>query len=462
VILSPIFQRFYKMRIKSFYLLIFLFFFAGKWVFSQNETAKSNNIIQAIKGKLIQSPEYISQLAKLNTDWQILHSKIINPFDEWLTQQNFSFRKSTSTVYYPFGGPDFLFAQTIYPKSEKYILAGLENIGTIPNLDITNANDWINYLKQLNQALRYLHKAGYFVTKQMTEDFKQSDLDGVVHLFLLFLAQLDNQIEQIEFLCLTTEGNLAKCQQKEATVLRITFKTNENITKELIYFKQNLANQALEKEKGYQLFLSKQKPFHTYMKSASYILFDKEFTQHRDYILGHSTDIFQDDSGIPLAQLQKHFSVEAYGKYSATTKSFPYGFQEDLKNLVSNNKQLPFKIGYNQWIEETVLLFANSKAEKPIISAKQTGTYKFGVQIAALSIPIDNAKLKTMGLIPIEIREEKLYKYIIGFFDNYEETLKIKNKIAQENFPNAFIVVYKNNQRISTNDYFSQKNKILN
>jgi hypothetical protein len=448
------------MRIKSFYLLIFLQFFLSYIAFSQDETAKSNKIIQTLKGKLIQSPAYISQLEKVNSDWQILQSKIINPFDEWLIQQNFTFRKSTSTVYYPFGGPDFLFVQTIYPNSEKYILAGLENIGTIPT--INNDQEWINYLKQLNQALRYLHKAGYFVTKQMTEDFKQSDLDGVVHLFLLFLAQLDMQIEQIEFLSLSSEGNLAKCAPKQATALRISFITNENKSKELIYFKQNLANQALEKEKAYQLFLSKQKPFHTYMKSASYILFDKEFTVHRDFILNQSSDIFQDDSGIPLAQLQKQFSVDAYGKYTATTKSFPYGFQADLKNLAANNKKLPFKIGYNQWIEETILLYAHNKQEKPVISAKETGIYKFGVQIAALSIPINNEKLKTLGMIPLEIREEQMYKYIIGYFENYEETLKIKNKIVQENFPHAFIVIYKNNERISTNEYFTQKNKALN
>ncbi len=38
------------------------------------------------------------------------------------------------TMFYMFSGPDFLYANAFYPKAKTYVLAGLEPVGTVPDL----------------------------------------------------------------------------------------------------------------------------------------------------------------------------------------------------------------------------------------------------------------------------------------------------------------------------------------
>ncbi|MEM9237058.1 MAG: hypothetical protein AAGB14_09780, partial [Verrucomicrobiota bacterium] len=41
---------------------------------------------------------------------------------------------SPSTVFYPFGGPDILYASSMFPKASTYVLVGLEKVGSVPQL----------------------------------------------------------------------------------------------------------------------------------------------------------------------------------------------------------------------------------------------------------------------------------------------------------------------------------------
>ncbi|MCK5536233.1 MAG: hypothetical protein KAI79_05360 [Bacteroidales bacterium] len=444
-------------------LFLFLIALLSSNIFAftnKNVSTKADSIIQGIQGKLINNTLLEAQLKELNSDWNQLNSKLITPIQNWIIKEQFKFYTSKNTVYYPFGGPDFLFAQAHFPQARKYILVGLENTGTLPSFDLNNAQEWANYIKKLNYSLRYLNKAGYFVTKQMMEDLKQPELNGVVHLFLLYIAKLNFVITNIEYCSINNEANLIKANKNEAKIIRIKFKDKNAVEKELIYFQQNLANNALASNKNFENYLSKQKPFHSYMKSASYILFKEDFIHHRNFILNNSCDIFQDDSGIPYQFLQKQFKTELFGNYSQTTKSFKQDYQKDLKSELDriNPTQLPFKIGYNQWVKETILLYAhNDSTRKKQIIAK-TPEFEFGVQIVALSIPTSPKKLKIANLVPIQTRENKMYKYIIGYYDNYEKCVEIRNQLQKTKYPSAFIVIYKNKQRISTDEYIKLNN----
>ena len=57
-----------------------------------------------------------SQLARIRT-WSSSH--VANP---------------SQTVFYFFSGPDFLYANAFYPKAKTYVMAGLEPVGTVPDL----------------------------------------------------------------------------------------------------------------------------------------------------------------------------------------------------------------------------------------------------------------------------------------------------------------------------------------
>jgi hypothetical protein len=414
-----------------------------------NPYTRTDSIILGIQGKLIKNAQLDVQLSNLNKDWLQLNKKMLTPINIWLQKNNFDFYSSTKTVYYPFGGPDFLFAQTSFPLASRYILVGLENTGKLPEFNLKDATQWTSYIKSLNHSLRYLNKAGYFVTKQMEEDLKQPELEGVVNIFLLYLAKLNFTVSQIDYCSLNAKGELVSLGKKQSSIVRIKFNNGIN-NSELLYFKQNLANNALEKHPEFENYLSRQSKFHTYMKSASYILFDNNFSKHRDFILKNSIDIYQDDSGMPYKYLKNNFKVEElYGTYSQTTKSFKYGYQENLKKDVDENSfgELPFDVGYNQWINEGVLIYAHNDTSRNVKTE-----YKFGVQIAALSIPQTPKKIKSMGYVPIELKEDNLYKYLLGYYKDYKQCFDIKTRI-QEEYPDAFIVVMKDNHRISLDEY---------
>jgi hypothetical protein len=73
----------------------------------------------------------------------------------------------------------------------------------------------------------------------------------------------------------------------------------------------------------------------------------------------------------------------------------------------------------------------------------------YKVQIAAHTVPMDDAYLKTIyaGNMEIDlIMEDNWYKYSIGNFKTFEEAVKLLNNI---NVEKAFIVAYQSGKKIN-------------
>ena len=60
-------------------------------------------------------------------------SKIREFSEKYLTEKH-------DTVLYMFSGPDFLYATSFFPNASTYILAGLEPVGSVP--DLTSLSLW--------------------------------------------------------------------------------------------------------------------------------------------------------------------------------------------------------------------------------------------------------------------------------------------------------------------------------
>ena len=70
----------------------------------------------------------------------------------------------------------------------------------------------------------------------------------------------------------------------------------------------------------------------------------------RSLILGQSTSILQDDSGMPFRFLRPpDWRVTLYGHYEKPVKDFNYGYQPDLARAYASGqpKPLPFSYGYH-------------------------------------------------------------------------------------------------------------------
>ena len=73
---------------------------------------------------------------------------------------------SRPTVFYMFSGPDFLYANAFFPNATTYVLAGLEPVGTVPDLTTLRRAVAPN-LYQLHASLSSILSYSFFITKHM-------------------------------------------------------------------------------------------------------------------------------------------------------------------------------------------------------------------------------------------------------------------------------------------------------
>lgn len=83
--------------------------------------------------------------------------------------------------------------------------------------------------------------------------------------------------------------------------------------------------------------------------------------------------------------------------------------------------------------------------------------FKVQLFVSTQKLKTNDSRLK--GLSPIEIfNENGIYKYTYGNTSNYNEIIKIKKEISQQ-FKDAFIVAFKNGEKINTNTAISEYKK---
>jgi hypothetical protein len=111
----------------------------------------------------------------------------------------------------------------------------------------------------------------------------------------------------------------------------------------------------IKKNAGLMAFLDKMPVSTTYIKSASYLLHNSNFSVMRDAVLKKSMSIVQDDTGVPYRYLPaKDWKLTFYGNYVKPVSSFPSGYyQQDLQKAYRTGdslkqiKPLPFSLGYH-------------------------------------------------------------------------------------------------------------------
>jgi hypothetical protein len=99
----------------------------------------------------------------------------------------------------------------------------------------------------------------------------------------------------------------------------------------------------------------------TYLKAASYLLYDDYFSTIRDAILSNSIGVVEDDSGLPLRAFKPSvWTVTPYGNYTGPINLFKEKLQPDLTQFYASRPHapLPFGSGYKFNASESSLLVA--------------------------------------------------------------------------------------------------------
>ncbi len=412
--------------------------------------------------KLQDESYYKNYLKKINQSWTKTTAQNLLEIYKW---QNQYFKRSLTdknALFYPFSGPDFLYAQAFFPQARNYIFVGLENPGKLPNLLKMNEKSRIHYLTRLLKSLRYIDKAGYFTTKQMLADFTDNSLNGIIHLLLFYFAKTNYTIIEISSIEINEFGEIKdkksfQVADTHPNGLRIKFyKNSMESQQKLYYFPFDLSDENLKDYPEFLLFLNNFGAKNTFLKSASYLLHHDDFKIIRTFILKQSKIILQDDSGIPFDILKNFgFGVKLFGNYTRTIKVFSENYQADLQKELEFRKVPPlnFKIGYNSWENETVLMLAEkgkSVSSQPITYKKEKEEIIYKVQFKSSwkKIPLNSKKFK--GLPPVDYYfNDGFYKYTIGKCSSPEECAEYMKIAIEKGYIDAFIVAFYKKNRIT-------------
>jgi hypothetical protein len=316
-----------------------------------------------------ETEEYRAFAAALDKSWADLETKRLQLIRDWAGTELAAAVAATTTLFYPFGGPDALTALTFFPETSRSFLLGLEFVGRMPEFEIGDTAKVSAYFQNLQSSLTDFFNKSYFITKNMNEELAGDKVDGVLPLLCFFLKRSGNTISSIKRLEFTEKGEILESAYpgepkkfRRPYGIRVSFfAEGTDILKEMSYISCDLADAAFSKEKPIYVYLQGL-PFETtFVKSASYLMHYKEFSNIRDLILDRSRFVLEDDTGIPYKNFPPEtWEARLYGEYIKPVADFSGVDQPDLKDAYADPakvKPLPFHLGYHWGTNKDSLLY---------------------------------------------------------------------------------------------------------
>ncbi len=271
----------------------------------------------------------------------------------WVRAEVTRHKTKTAAEFYPFGGPDILFATLMRPSARLYVLVGLEPVGSVPDPEAIPQAALAEYLSAFSVALDDILRLSFFRRADLLTDMKTSVIDGVLPVFLVLLARSDKEILTVERGRLNARGEFVDLRQepgRKPRALRLTFRDRgHRDTRTLIYLTQDLSDPAVDSNRGFQTFIDGNlSRCFSYIKSASYLMHKATFSSIAGIILRVSDVILQDDSGMPYRTFDASvWDISLYGTYSRPIELFKDYFQPDLLEAMTAGAQpLGFRLGY--------------------------------------------------------------------------------------------------------------------
>jgi hypothetical protein len=332
------------------------------------DSASPNDTARFLAGM---PPAAESPLAALTRDgaWQH-HAQVFNSAFERLDQRQLgrirawsasNLTTPHSTVFYFFSGPDFLYADAVYPNAKTYVLAGLEPVGTVPDLTTLRGSVAPN-LSQLRASLSSILSYSFFITHHMKHDLRAGRVNGTLPILYVFLARSGKTIQEVTPVRLDEEGavqpDVDSGRGNPTRGVKIVFSGSDGEARTLYYFSTNLADDGVRSSK-FLKFCEALGPADSFVKSASYLLHSGGFGKVREFLLANSAVMVQDDSGIPLAYYDaSKWDLRPFGHYLGPIGVFPGRYQAKYAVLFRKSRPIDFGIGYRWRSHESNVLIA--------------------------------------------------------------------------------------------------------
>lgn len=296
----------------------------------------------------------------IKSSWNKLYMDSLSYIPDWTKKNLEEYTKKYDTLFYPFGGPDVSYSTTFFPGAKRYILVGLEPLGSFDQIEKSLKNP--EYYDAVQVAFSTYLKKGYFVTSEMqTQLSKNSNTKGGLNLILLALPKLGFCVKEIENCSIDAGGNIVKSDPNGINCLKIVCEKDSK-KKEIYYIRANLQNENSKLDNLFK-FVNKFE-FSTFVKSASYALHDsRNFSKIRSFILNETNCILQDDTGVPFNFFRQNWDIHIFGTYTEPTLPVFHAYkQNSLREYYLNHKAEPitFPIGYGYIKRTPNLIFVVS------------------------------------------------------------------------------------------------------
>lgn len=311
-----------------------------------------------VLGKAAELPSVQRHRAAFERSWSQFEQSRLKPTMKFAQEEIATQRQAEGPVFYPFSGPDAMYALSMFPGARSYVLAGLEPVGELPDLGVLSDADFEASLVEVRRSLRSLRAFSFFRTKDMSAEFSKNQFSGVTPILLLFIARQGFAVQNVEQiilepdarLSLTNPAGLLNLTPDRIPGLRISFvKAGDAQARTLYYFTADLSNEGVARAPQMLKWAANLAPKATYLKSASYLMHAAHFSQVRNFILARTELIVQDDSGIPVRFFSSnHWERTFYGAYEGPIRLFANRYQGDLREAyAASAKPLEFGIGYD-------------------------------------------------------------------------------------------------------------------
>lgn len=305
---------------------------------------------------------YYGYIKFLDREWARLRRNSLEHIPAWSAKNIASKVDTSGVVFYPLGGPDVAYALSFFPNASEYVLVGLEPIGKFD--DVKKAVNDPKSFEQIRRSLATYLKGGYFITSEMGKTLSNKFLRGTLYLILLELSALNFEIHNVENISVDQHGDEVARGQAALNCVKITCKKRgkENL-QHIYYMRADLSDSNVALINIFNFM--KRKNFYTFLKSASYAIWDKSLSRVRRFILDNSRFILQDDTGAPFSSFDQGWNIYAFGSYTEPTLSrFRKVYnQPRMAEFFENSREatIPFKIGYGFYQARPNLLLAVSK-----------------------------------------------------------------------------------------------------
>jgi hypothetical protein len=303
--------------------------------------------------------------------WKDFGSAVLAPMGVWAEADLGPAREKTTTLFYPFGGPDFATAFALFPEAPVTVLIGLEPVGNLPDFGKMSDKGRADFFDDMGTlALEFLTH-GYFITMQMMDTYSKGNVDGALPVIGFFLKRGGYSVVDVRRLAPIKGGGWKETAYERLAIrphrpygVRIDYlKPGEAVLRSVYYFSCDVENRAFAEGSPLHGFFEGLERMTTFVKAGSYLLHWDNFSTLRRLILDRSLYVLEDDTAVPYRFFKSGgWAVTLFGRYATPVKDFKNVEQPDLRQAYEDPegdvRPLPFHFGYRWRTQVDNLLLA--------------------------------------------------------------------------------------------------------